>query len=194
MRVVAGSARGRRLRSPEGEATRPTSDRVREAVFNALFSLGVIEDSVVADLFAGSGALGIEALSRGASHAWFVENDRAALDVIRTNLESLGFAERATVLPTSVDAALAAGGLSDLDLVLADPPYAFDDWHRILGGLEPMLSPDAVVVVESGQPIELPAGWEKMRERTYGGTVITFAAPPVAAAARRPDDPPGADA
>ena len=83
MRVVAGSARGRRLRSPDGENTRPTSDRVREAVFNALHSQGLVVGANLADLFAGSGALGIEALSRGAGHVWFVESDRSALAVMK---------------------------------------------------------------------------------------------------------------
>lgn len=176
MRVVAGQARGRRLRSPEGEATRPTSDRVREAVFNALFSLGAVQDARVVDLYAGSGALGIEALSRGAAHAWFVESDRSAVAVIAENLDTLGFRGSATVVPQPVESAL--GGLPDeLDLVLVDPPYAFDGWVELLASIGPSLAVDAVVVVESDRPVDLPAGWEKMRERTYGGTVIAFVAP-----------------
>ncbi len=176
MRVVAGQARGRRLRSPEGEATRPTSDRVREAVFNALFSLGAVQDARVVDLYAGSGALGIEALSRGAAHAWFVESDRSAVAVIAENLDTLGFRGSVTVVPQPVESAL--GGLPDeLDLVLVDPPYAFDGWVELLASIGPSLAVDAVVVVESDRPVDLPAGWEKMRERTYGGTVIAFVAP-----------------
>src|SRR5680860_729985 len=103
MRVVAGSARGRILRSPEGDATRPTSDRVREAVFNALFSRGPLAGLRVADLYAGSGALGIEAISRGATDVWFVESDRAAVAVIEDNLDTLGFRDVATVVPRPVE-------------------------------------------------------------------------------------------
>ena len=177
MRVVAGTAGGRRLRTPEGEGTRPTSDRVREALFNALTSLGAVRDAAVADLFAGSGALGIEALSRGAGHCWFVERDRAALAVIDDNLDTLGFRGRATVV--AADLPDAVGQLpGDLDLVLADPPYAFDAWADLLRALAGKLAPAAVVVVESDRSVALPDGWEKQRERSYGGTVITFTAPP----------------
>ena len=100
MRVVAGEARGRRLVAPEGTDTRPTLDRVREAVFNALASQDAIDGARVLDLFAGSGALGIEALSRGAAHATFVDTDRAARRVIDQNLAATGLADRAEVLGT----------------------------------------------------------------------------------------------
>lgn len=175
MRVVAGTAGGRLLRSPEGEATRPTSDRVREAVFNALYSLGVIDGAHVADLFAGSGALGIEALSRGAEHAVFVERDPAAVEVIVDNLDTLGFRDRGTVMTGPVESVLVPLDAT-FDLVLVDPPYAHDGWDGLFATLEAKLAPDGVVVAESGAPIDLPAGWQKMRDRTYGGTVITFAA------------------
>ncbi len=201
MRVVAGSARGRRLRSPDGEATRPTSDRVREAVFNALHSQGLVHDSRIADLFAGSGAMGIEALSRGAAHVWFVESDRAAQSVIVENLDTLGLADAATVIRATVASAL-RGGLTDrLDVAIADPPYAFDDWPDLCTRIAPMLDPAGMLVAESGRPIALGDDWEKMRERTYGGTVITFALPPPGTPPReaqpdrdRPDDRSGADA
>lgn len=197
MRVVAGTARGRRLRTPDGASTRPTSDRVREAVFNALFSLDALRDALVVDLYAGSGAMGIEALSRGAAHAWFVESDRRALAVIDDNLDVLDLRDRATVVRSDVETALRgpASVIPDgLDLVLADPPYAFDDWSDLFALVAPRLGPDALVVAESGAPIAVPTGWEKMRERTYGGTVITFASPPDDASRQRPDDPPGAHA
>lgn len=181
MRVVAGTAGGRRIAAPPGTDTRPTTDRVREAMFNALGSLGAVVDAEVVDLFAGSGALGIEALSRGAAHATFVESDRRAADVVAANLADLGLADRATVLRRPVDAAL--DQLPDgVHLVLADPPYAFDGWAELLVRLGPRLAPDAVVVAESDRSPELPAGWGKVRERTYGGTVVTFAR-------REPPDP-----
>lgn len=189
MRVIAGTARGRTLRSPAGDATRPTPDRVREAVFNALFSRGPIAGLRVVDLYAGSGALGIEALSRGAADAWFVESDRDAADVIEDNLDTLGFRDRATVLRLPVDRAVEALP-DDFDLVLVDPPYAFDEWADLLVRLEPLTDEDAVVVVESDRSVSLPEGWEKMRERTYGGTVITFTAPPATSAG--PPSPPAA--
>src|SRR5215510_12005244 len=132
MRVVAGELRGRRIEAPEGTNTRPTTDMVREAVFNALGSADVVRDARVADLFAGSGALGIEALSRGAAHCTFVERDRAALRTLRANLDHLGVADRARVVPG--DALVMAGGV-DAELVLADPPYAFDRWAELLGAL-----------------------------------------------------------
>lgn len=178
MRVIAGTAGGRRLRGPEGDATRPTPDKVREAVFNMLSSQGVVDGARVADLYAGSGALGIEAISRGADHVWFVESDRGAVRVIEDNLDTLGFVDRATVVRADVDTAVPGSLGPDLDLVVADPPYTFEAWPALLARLGPGLAPRAVVVAESGAPIELASGWEKMRERTYGGTVITFASPP----------------
>lgn len=110
--------------APAGTATRPTSDRVREATFNALTSLGVLDGARVLDAFAGSGALGIEALSRGAEHCRFVERDRAALAALRDNLDRCGLGrDRAEVVVG--DAASAGGGW---DLALLDPPYAFTGW------------------------------------------------------------------
>lgn len=157
---------------PEGETTRPTADRVREAVFNSLYSLDAIEESRVLDAFAGSGALGIEALSRGADHVTFVESDRRALEALRANLDELGLVERSTVVPgDGVAATHAAGGR--YDLVLLDPPYDFEAWPELLDGLT-----DATVVIESDREIELPDGWHRFRVRRYGGTVVTLAAAP----------------
>lgn len=197
MRVVAGSARGRRIEAPPGTDTRPTTDRVREAVFNALGSLGAVRDALVADLFAGSGALGIEALSRGAAHVHFVESDARAADIIGQNLETLALGDRATIHRARVQQMLSSVGPlpAMLDLVLADPPYDFDGWSDLLGRLASWLASDAVVVIESDRAVALPEGWEKLREKSYGGTVVLFASPP-----DRPGhdagepDPTGADA
>lgn len=178
MRVVAGSARGRRLVVPEGDGTRPTADRVREAMFNSLYSLGAIDDARVIDVFAGCGALGIEALSRGAAHCTFVENDRRALDALRANLETLGFGEESTVI--AGDGQHALRQVTDVDLVLLDPPYAFDGWDELL-----RLVDDAVVVIESDREIDLPQGWETHRARRYGSTVVTLA---TAGSASRPEE------
>lgn len=163
MRVIAGELRGRRLAAPPGTGTRPTSDRVREATFNALGSMGAIEDATVLDGFAGSGALGIEALSRGAAHCTFVERDRAALAVLRANLDTCRLGpDRATVV--AGDVRLADGSW---DLALLDPPYAYDGWEALLSGLDASLA-----VCESGGPVPIPAGWAVAREKAYGATVV----------------------
>jgi 16S rRNA (guanine966-N2)-methyltransferase len=176
VRVVAGSARGRRLRTPAGTDTRPTTDRVREAVFNALFARGGVAGARVADLFAGSGALGIEALSRGADHCWFVESARDAVAVIGDNVADLGFRDRTTVLAGELDR-LVDRLPDDLDVVFADPPYRFDAWDDLLTRLLPHLGDEGFVVAESDRSLKAPAGWENLWERSYGGTVITFVAP-----------------
>lgn len=122
MRIIAGQWRGRKLAAPKGEATRPTADRARETLFAMLTSrLGDFEGLQVADLFAGSGALGLEALSRGAEHCLFVEQDRAAVDVIRANITALGAQAQTRVETGSVMQLRAAN--RPLDLILADPPY-----------------------------------------------------------------------
>jgi len=122
MRIVAGEWRGRKLVAPKGEATRPTADRTRETLFSMLTSrLGSFEDLRVADLFAGSGALGLEALSRGAAHCLFVEQDRHALDAIKANIATLDARERTSVSAGSVMQLPVAK--QPYDLILLDPPY-----------------------------------------------------------------------
>lgn len=172
MRVVAGSLRGRPIVAPEGEATRPTTDRAREATFNALVSLGAVEDAKVVDLFAGSGAMGIEALSRGASSCAFVERDRKALDSIRYNIKALQLIENTTVLSGDVMTNVVA--LRNVNLVLADPPYDFDRWTDLLTVLNLVLAPGGVVVTESGREIQPPEGWEAIRSKRYGRAWVAF--------------------
>ncbi|MDE0607588.1 MAG: 16S rRNA (guanine(966)-N(2))-methyltransferase RsmD [Acidimicrobiaceae bacterium] len=173
MRVVAGTLGGRRINAGDSETIRPTADRVREAMFNSLYSLGAITDAAVLDLFAGSGALGIEALSRGAASAVFVENDRQALAVLRENLDSLGLTGKATVVPADASAFLAHA--EPYDLLLLDPPYSFDRWPDLL-----VHAKDAVVAIESDREIDLPKTWDTHRVRRYGGTVVTLALSPAA--------------
>lgn len=170
MRVVAGTARGRRLEAPAGSSTRPTADRVREATFNALGSLGAVEGATVLDLFAGSGALGIEALSRGAASATFVDEDARALAVVRANLATAGLTERATVVRG--DALRHVSGLGHVDLALLDPPYAFTDeqWRGLLGALDA-----DVAVIESDREIPVPEAWQVLRTKRYGSTVVLLA-------------------
>jgi 16S rRNA (guanine966-N2)-methyltransferase len=166
MRVVAGELGGRKIVAPEGTSTRPTTDRVREAIFNSLGSSGVLEGALVADLFAGSGAVGIEALSRGAEQCVFVERDRAALRSLDENLETLDLVSRARIITTD---AMAVASSLDCDVVFADPPYDFDAWDRLLG----LVRAD-VVVAESGRSIACPDGWTTIREKRYGRTTVTF--------------------
>ncbi|MEM9039555.1 MAG: 16S rRNA (guanine(966)-N(2))-methyltransferase RsmD [Actinomycetota bacterium] len=165
MRVVAGELGGRRLVAPPGTDVRPTTDRVREAIFNSLGSLGVVEGAVVADLFAGSGAVGIEALSRGAAHCTFVENDRQAVAVIEANLAALGLEARSRVRRGD---AMAAAASLDVDIVIADPPYDFDRWDQLLGAIRAGL-----VVAESDRVIDPPEGWNVVRSRRYGRTWVS---------------------
>jgi 16S rRNA (guanine966-N2)-methyltransferase len=170
MRVVAGTARGRRLVAPQGRDTRPTSDRVREAIFNALRSMDAIDGAIVLDLFAGSGALGIEALSRGAEHCTFVEPAGAAAATVRHNLQSTGLETRATLVNATAEAFLARRPApKPVDLALCDPPYAFDGWSELLARLSARL-----VVCESDRPVTLGPEWCAVRARRYGGTVVTF--------------------
>lgn len=168
MRVVAGELRGRRIAAPPGEAVRPTTDKVREATFNALGSLDLVVDARVADLFAGSGALGIEALSRGAHHCTFVERDRGAVAVLRNNLEELGITERATVVAGD---ARSRGASLDVDIVFADPPYDVDEtfWRDLLDRIRAPF-----VVAEAPRAVVAPPGWEAVREKRYGRTWVTF--------------------
>ena len=167
MRVVAGSARGRKLQAVPGRDVRPTSDRVREAVFNALGSLGAVEGARVLDLFAGTGALGIEALSRGAGSATFVERDAAAVDVIRANLADLGMS--ADVVRADAERWLETAR-AEFDLALLDPPYAFEGWDGLLERV-----PASLVVIESDRSIAVGEGWDVLREKRYGDTVVTIA-------------------
>ncbi len=185
MRVVAGEARGRRLVAPEGTDTRPTLDRVREAMFNSLVSLGAIEGARVLDLYAGSGALGIEALSRGAASCVFVDNGRNARHAITTNLTTTGFTEQSTVVAQDALVWLrdsVAGWDRDrlhFDLVLIDPPYAAEDdlWSEVFDAIG-VLAAGGVVVAESSRPIALPVGWNAQKEKRYGGTLVTVLLPP----------------
>lgn len=170
VRVVAGSLRGRRIESPRGEATRPTTDKVREAVFNALGSADVIAGAKVVDLFAGTGAMGIEALSRGAKHCTFVEKDRDALSVLRSNISTLGLEDVTTVV--AGDAASLHYSSIECDVLIADPPYSFTAWQSLLNNVRA-----AFVVIESSKSIGEIEGWEVLRERQYGRTTVTFLQP-----------------
>lgn len=174
MRVVAGTARGVPLTPPRGRDTRPITDRVKETLFGIVGAKVV--DAAVVDLYAGSGAIGIEALSRGAAHATFVERGRDALVAIRANLERARLAADATVVADDVIRFLAAAPLRRYDLAVLDPPY---DERAILAPLQRLtahLAGDAIVVVKHfwRTEIPLPHGLTRVRERRFGETALTF--------------------
>ena len=183
-RIISGLAGGRRISTPPGGDTRPTSDRVREALFSRLEHLDVVHQAKVLDLYAGSGALGLEAASRGASSVVLVESEWAAVAVVRKNITELGLAG-VSVRAETVERVLVAGPASDdarCDLVLADPPY--DVTEEALGGVLELLvthewlSEDAFVVIErsarSPEP-RWPQGLDGAGERRYGDTKMWFA-------------------
>ena len=176
MRVIGGDYRGRRLSAPVGPNVRPTSDRVREAIFDILYSRGGVEGLQVVDLFAGTGAMGIEALSRGAASVTFVERDPRSVESIRANLVAVGLGDaeargNATVIRADVDGWVAQA-ISRYDLVLCDPPYDYTGWDTLVGRL-----PGDLVVLESGAELPVADGWEALRSRRYGGTIVTVARP-----------------
>jgi 16S rRNA (guanine966-N2)-methyltransferase len=176
MRVIAGDLGGRHIQAPVGRVTRPTSDRVREALFAMLDDVGGLR---VLDLFAGSGALGIEALSRGAAEAVFVERDALALRALRANLASLDLAApRARVRRSDALAALrsARRRKETYDLIFIDPPYAkaCELGTELSVVLPPLLATAARVIVESDRRALLALGMQVERERRYGDTTITI--------------------
>ena len=174
MRIIAGAWRGRPLLAPPGQATRPTSDRAREGLFSMLASrLGSFEGLQVADLFAGTGALGLEALSRGAAHCTFVESDRAALDALRRNVERLGAASRADIRAGTVEHA--PPPLRPFDLILIDPPYGSGLAQAALDRIaaDGWLAPAAWLSLElHGESLDLPEKLELQAERRFGKAVI----------------------
>jgi 16S rRNA (guanine966-N2)-methyltransferase len=165
MRVVSGSARGRSLSAPLPAGVRPTSDRVKESIFDILGSLGGVADLTVLDLFCGSGALGIEALSRGAAAVTFVDADRAALDAAAANLAAVGL-DAATA--RFLRARLPGAPLPSCDLVLADPPYDLAGVDELLEAIDAEL-----VVLESRSEPLVSERWVVHRQRRYGTTLIT---------------------
>jgi len=173
VRIVAGSRKGHRITAPKGVVTRPTADRVREAVFSIV---GSVEDAAVLDLFAGSGAMGLEALSRGARSCVFVERDRAACRVIEANLEKVGLTG-ATVVCRDVASALRdeTARRRRFDLVLADPPYEEWDRHQptLRDQLPGLLSEHALVVVETSERVEPELPLDLVTTRRYGSARMT---------------------
>ena len=180
MRIIAGRFKGHPLTTPKGANTRPTSDKVKESLFASLDSLGMLKDAQVLDVYAGSGALGLEALSRGASRAVFIEKANSAAQVIRTNIANLKVEGQTRVVTAAAAAGARALEGESFDLILADPPYPLTE-SEVTAALEvmaPRLRDDSsLLVVErsarSPQP-ELPAGLQFYEHRTYGETALWF--------------------
>ncbi len=172
LRIVAGRLGGRTIQAPRGARTRPTPERVREAWFSALGP--EVRGARVLDLFAGSGALGIEALSRGAASAHFVEADRRAVHVLEGNLTALGLGGSARVTRADVFSFLRQGGVGPFDLALADPPYRSDAARRLAGSFRS--SRFAALLCLEHAPDALPAAPDVVWRRRYGDTVLTFLA------------------
>jgi len=181
-RIVAGDLGGRRLETPRGDGTRPTSDRVREGLFSRVEALlGGLEGAAVLDLYAGSGAVGLEALSRGAVRAVLVEADRRCAAVARRNAAALGLADRTEVLTGRAETVVAGGSRVVADVLFADPPYALAaaDLHDVLaaalGGS--WCAADALLVVERASRAgvwHFPDGVEDVGERRYGQTTLWY--------------------
>ncbi len=184
LRIVAGRHRGRKLAAPDGLTTRPTAERVRQALFDMLWHApwsplaagrAAVEDSRVLDAFAGTGALGLEALSRGAAQAVFIEPDRAALAALRRNIETLGEAGRSRVI--AGDATRPPPASTPCSLILLDPPYGKGLVPRALAalGAAGWIAPGALVVAEvaKADALEVP-GFETLAERAHGASRLVF--------------------
>ena len=177
MRIVAGAFRGRRLFTPKGDRIRPTTDRVREAIFSIIAP--EVAGAAVLDLYAGTGAMGLEALSRGAGRAVFVDQSADAVRIIRANIELCGAADRARIIRSGAPAAirrLAAGG-ELFGLVFLDPPYGKGFIEKTIAHLGDIASGSSLAVAEHHIKDVSPArcgGWVKTQERRYGDTLISF--------------------
>ncbi len=177
MRIISGSARGRKLHSPDGMGTRPIPDRAKTAIFNMILSIRMaeghpgLEGTRVLDLFAGSGSFGLECLSRGASEVVFVEQNKAAARVIEKNLATFGMADRARVLPRDALAVVAslAGG-ERFDIAFCDPPYVDDPWLTLL----PQIPAD-LLIAHTETELTLTDDWEELRRRSYGRPQVVLA-------------------
>lgn len=182
MRIISGSARGRRLLPPKNERIRPTADRVKESLFNILtVMMGTFADRRVLDIFAGTGNLGIEALSRGAADALFIDENREAVALVRKNLALAGFVERGKVIQKEALSALRSldNGASTYGLVFLDPPYQQGLSGEVMTVLaaSSLIDDSSVVVVETAARETLPDTFGRLREidrRVYGDTALAF--------------------
>jgi 16S rRNA (guanine966-N2)-methyltransferase len=173
MRIIAGEARGRRLTGPKGDATRPMTDRAREAIFNIL-AVEVV-DARVLDLYAGTGSMGLEALSRGAASATFVESNRSMAEILSRNVDAVGLGGEVVV--STVERYLAGPVRGPADLAFVDPPYPLDvpSVQQVLADLDRHLAPGGIVLLHrrTGEPAP-EAPWPLVDERTYGSAQLWF--------------------
>ncbi len=179
MRVIAGELRGRKIKAPDGLHTRPTTDRVKESIFSMIYPY--LMDSIVLDLFAGSGNLGIEALSRGAQKSYFVENNKKSLEVVKENLSTLGLLDQSVVLLADAMKALKELDLKGekFDIIFLDPPYMKGFIIPCIEAIEEnkLLNVDGIVVIEHNVEDVLPNDIGKLlktKDRRYGDTNISI--------------------
>lgn len=173
MRVIAGSFKGRRLEAPDWPELRPTSDRLRETLFNILAP--DIEGARVLDGYAGTGAIGIEALSRGAAHVTFIEQDRRAQRLIERNLRKCGVSDRYAIIRAGFAAAARSGG--DFDIVFLDPPYGGAELTAALDAAAPLVGPETLLVLEHATRDQAPeaiASLRRTREVVHGDSALAF--------------------
>lgn len=178
MRIIGGSARGRTLKTPVGQDIRPTSDKVRLAIFNALFSRGGVVDKVVLDAFCGTGALGCEALSHGAAKSIFSDISKVSLSLAKENVAALGFGDAAEfMLKDAAKLGEKPAGLQPIDVVFLDPPYRKNLIAPTLDALRAgkWLAPDAIIVIETEAEAEPLSGYGDITfDKTYGETRVYF--------------------
>ena len=171
MRVIAGKARSLRLKTPEGMDTRPTTDRIKETLFNML--MPYLPDAVFLDLFSGSGGIGIEALSRGARHAYFVENQKKALDCITDNLNFTHLMDQATIMKQDVLSALSCIHEKETDVIFMDPPYGLGYEKQVLNLLKtmPYVTSNTLIVIEASLETDFSylesLGYDREKEKCY---------------------------
>ena len=168
MRVISGSAKGRKLVVPSGDHVRPTKDRVKEAIFNSLHSYGLVENRSFLDLFSGTGSLGIEALSRGAKSVVFVDHHTEAIDCIILNVEKLNYGSTSKILKTDALSFLERDDY--FDVALLDPPYEYEHWGTLLKRVNAHS-----IVIESSEQVTLESDWEIIKSQKYGQTNLLIA-------------------
>ena len=168
MRVISGSAKGRKLVVPSGDHVRPTKDRVKEAIFNSLNSYGLVENRSFLDLFSGTGSLGIEALSRGAKSVEFVDRHAEAIDCIILNVEKLNYGSTSKIL--KMDALSFLERNDYFDVALLDPPYKYEHWGTLLKRVNAHS-----IVIESSEQVTLESDWEIIKSQKYGQTNLLIA-------------------
>ncbi len=178
MRVLGGTSKGKKIKTPSGSLTRPTSSRVKKSLFDMLCTRMDFFGIEVLDLFAGSGSLGLEAISRGASHVEFVDSAHSVVQVLKENVASIP----PEVAQVAVMKSSALGFLKNrismgvhYDLVFCDPPYLFDEWNELLGQVIQVMTKYSIIVIESDREVVLPDGLVVLKVKDYGSTVIILA-------------------